>query len=206
MLDLRSSLAELAGEVPMISDAEVARVWRSGRRRRWTRRATRGAALATSVAAITLLGASTLRTPDEPYLVVNVSVPSMVECLSRHGFEGVEASEGRVAFTFGDGAEYRRYRAASDLCGQTIGLGVPLTRTEVERDYAAQVVTARCLADQGYQGDIPTLEEFVAERRALMEAPGPRSVTRKLWIAYDVVVPGDEAEWERVNSVCPQSR
>lgn len=203
MLDLRSSLTELAGDLPLISDAEVARAWRSGRHRRWARRGSR-AALATTVVAVTLLGVSSLRTSDEPYLVVNVPSPTMVECLSRHGFEGVDAGEGRVAFAFEDGPEYRRYRTAFDSCAKTLGLGKPLTRDEVERDYAAQAATALCLADQGYPGEVPTLEEFVAQRRPLMEASGPRALAGGIWIAYNVVVHGDQAEWDHVNSVCPQ--
>lgn len=205
MPDLRSSLAELAGDLPDISESEIDRAWRSGRRRRLVRMATRVTSLATAVAVVALLGAI-LRTSDEPSRVAMVSAPSIVECLSREGFEGVATAQG-VAFEFEDGPEYRRYREASERCVELLGLGPRrLTRQDVERSYVEQLATARCLADHGYPGDVPSLAEFLAQRRPMMESDGPHALTGDFWIAYNVDIDGGQAEWDRLNSVCPQPR
>jgi len=89
-------------------------------------------------------------------------------------------------------------RSVLDACRAGLNLPPPEppTREVIEAEYAYQLEVAQCLRDEGYAiPEASSLEAFVAGY-----------ATGDIWLPYSFVHTTSQAEWNRLQVACPQSR
>lgn len=127
-------------------------------------------------------------------------VAVMVDCLTEAGFPDVEASADGQSYSSGEGAQLQSFRLADYVCNATYPQDpkyfLPVNDAQLEYLYAYYVdELVPCLQAEGYS-PLPA-----PSKQAFVDA----GLDNAEWWPYKGLSANmDDAEWTRINQICPQ--
>ncbi len=118
----------------------------------------------------------------------------LLDCYEEAGFPSSLTPDGGI-YTDVPPDQNDIFDSASTACLEEAivrfpGPPAPRTREEWAVRWQRQVDTAACLAAEGYEGEVPSLDTYIDRNGE--------------WFAYQAVPEVSRTEWERINRVCPQ--